>query len=248
MGELWGIALRRAAVCSLLVGLGFALPVGAEEALDDAAARDYFERGREAFDAADYESSLVYFQHAYRLSHRSALQYNIGVAADRLQREEEALIAFERYLAETENPSRRIEVEERIHALRESLAEREARERELEEAAARHETSRGANAADGKRIPTSAIAGSSSLAALGVAGVVAMSVGLAKNGTCTREVMGTCVTESSATAWTWVYGGLGVAALAGSAAWLGVSFKRGKKQRETRISLTPSGVSVSGMF
>jgi tetratricopeptide (TPR) repeat protein len=249
MSETWGIALR--AVCSalLLLGLVCAAPAAAQRTPDDAAAREYFERGRSAFEEADYEGALVYFRHAYRLSHREELQYNIGVAADRLQREEEALEAFEHYLEESEDAAREAEVQERITALRQSIAEREATERALEEATIRYQTpTRNGTTNDGARIRTSAIVGSSVLAAVGVAGVAAMSVGLARNGSCSREVGGTCLTESSATAWTWVYGGIGIAALAGSATWLSLSARRNKDKRQTQISVSPTGLMVSGTF
>jgi len=249
MSETWGIALR--AVCSalLLLGLVCAAPAAAQRTPDDAAAREYFERGRSAFEEADYEGALVYFRHAYRLSHREELQYNIGVAADRLQREEEALEAFEHYLEESEDAAREAEVQERITALRQSIAERETTERALEEATIRYQTpTRNGTTNDGARIRTSAIIGSSALAAVGVAGVAAMSVGLARNGSCSREVGGTCVTESSATAWTWVYGGIGIAALAGSATWLSLSARRNKDKRQTQISVSPTGLMVSGTF
>ena len=107
----------------------------AQETTDDNGGREYFERGRFAFEEADYETALAYFRHAYELSRRAELQYNIGVAADRLQREEEALEAFERYLAETEKPTRAAEVRQRIDALERSIAEREVTELALEEAA-----------------------------------------------------------------------------------------------------------------
>lgn len=243
MGEIWGNALRWAFAVVMLLGLSCAAPVRAQETPDDAAAREYFERGRSAFDQADYEGALVYFRHAYRLSRRSELQYNIGVAADRLQRDEEALEAFERYLEESENPERDSEVRERIHALRQSIAQREATERALAEA-----TSREPTPSDRARFPTSAIAGSSALAAVGVAGVSAMGVGLARDGTCKEEVGGRCITERSATAWTWVYGGIGVAALAGSAAWLGISAKRGRSIRRAQVSVWGGGVVVRGAF
>lgn len=249
MGQARGIA--RGLVCSaaVLAALAFAAPAAAQQTPDDAAAREYFERGRSAFEQADYESALVYFQHAYRLSRRSELQYNIGVAADRLQREEEALNAFERYVEETESPAREAEVRERISALRQSIAEREATERALAEATIRYETPTPyGEPSDGRRIPASAIAGSSALAAVGVAGVAAMSVGLAKDGSCNREVAGRCVTESSATQWTWVYGGIGAAALAGSAVWLALSAKRRKKERRTQVSISPTGAWVSRTF
>ena len=230
-----------AAALSVAVG---GAPAYAQETPDDAAGREYFERGRAAFDEADYETALVYFRHAYRLSRRGELQYNIGVAADRLQREEEALEAFRHYLEETEEPLREAEVRERIEALERTIAERNATKLALEEAAMQPRVSN----ADEPRLPTSAIVGGSVLAALGVAGVAAMGAGLSKNGTCRREVDGQCVVERSATAWTWVYGGLGAAALAGSATWFGVSARRQKRKRETRVSIGPTGVMVSGKF
>jgi tetratricopeptide (TPR) repeat protein len=220
--------------------------VMAQETTNDAAGREYFERGRAAFDEADYENALAYFRHAYELSRRAELQYNIGVAADRLQREEEALDAFRRYLAETEAPTREAEVRQRIDALERSIAEREVTELALEEAALRYDAT--SDASGDARLPKVTIAGGATLATVGAAGVVAMSVGLAKNGTCSQEVGGRCVTEHSVTPWTYVYGALGVAALAGSAAWFGISAKRSKSQRETQLSISPNGLMVSGTF
>jgi tetratricopeptide (TPR) repeat protein len=249
MGETRGIVFRWLCAAALLLGVFHAVPASAQQTPNDAAAREYFERGRTAFEQADYEGALVYFRHAYRLSRRGELQYNIGVAADRLQREEEALEAFEHYLEETENPQREDEVRERISALQLSIAERKATERALEEAAIRYQTPmHREGSSDGTRISTSAIIGSSVLAAAGAAGVAAMSVGLAKNGSCSREVAGRCVTEHSATAWTWVYGGIGVAALAGSATWLALNARRNKEKRKTQVSVSPTGVMVSRMF
>ena len=128
---------RALGLVSLLFGLLFAQVARAEDTPNDAAGREYFERGRAAFEEADYETALVYFRHAYRLSRRGELQYNIGVACDRLQREEEALEAFEHYLEETVDPTREAEVRERIDALRQSIAERRATELALEEASTR---------------------------------------------------------------------------------------------------------------
>ncbi len=219
------------------------------EGQHDVTAREYFEKGRVAFEAADYERALVYFRHAYRLSQRSELQYNIGVAADRLQREDEALEAFERYLEAAEQPEREAEVRERIEALRASIAERDATERALVDATIRYEAADPiAQPSDRATLPRSTIAGGSALAAIGAAGVVAMAVGAARDGSCKEELGETCVTERTATAWTWVYGGLGLAALAGSATWFAVSYKRTKADRETAWTVTPTGVVVSGKF
>ncbi|MBT8468290.1 MAG: hypothetical protein KJN97_06035 [Deltaproteobacteria bacterium] len=226
-----------------------AAPAVAQETPDDAAAREYFERGRAAFEQADYEGALVFFRHAYRLSGRPALQYNIGVAADRLQREQEALEAFQHYLDETESPTREGEVRGRIEALQKSIAEKEATERALEEASIRYRTmAPEQGVSDGRRLPRSTIIGGTVWAAVGVAGVAAMSVGLAQNGSCSTAVAGQCTVESSATAWTYVYGALGIAALAGSATWFAIGARRAKEKRSTQVSLLPTGLMVSGTF
>jgi len=141
VGETWGIVLGWACAVGLIFGLALATPASAQSVSDDDAAREYFKAGRAAFDRADYESALTYFRHAYRTSGREALLYNIGVAADRLRLDQEALEAFEKYLDRTENPTREIEVRKRIEALRKSLAEREAAERALMEAQLRSEQS-----------------------------------------------------------------------------------------------------------
>lgn len=254
MEQTWGIASRWTCAAALLLSMFCAMPAVAQDTADDAAAREYFERGREAFEQANYEGALVFFRHAYRLSGRPALQYNIGVAADRLQREQEALEAFQHYLEETEVPTREAEVRGRIDALQESIAEREATERALEEAAIRYETVaqdrniQDRNMNDTRRLPSSAIIGGTVLAAAGVAGVTAMSVGLAQNGSCSSEVAGQCTVESTATAWTYVYGGLGIAALVGSAAWFAIGAKRVKEKRRTQVSFSPTGLMVSGKF
>jgi len=84
--------------------------------------------------------------------------------------------------------------------------------------------------------------------AVGVAGVAVMSVSLAQRGTCLEEIAGSCQSEKATSPWTWVYGGVGIAALAGSVTWLVVSSKRAKEKRNTAWMLTPTGVVVSGSF
>ncbi len=223
----------------------------------DAEARAVFEEGRAAFDSADYERALAYFRHAYRLSDRPELQYNIGVAADRLQREDEALAAFEAYLANTTQPTREAEVRERIEALRESIEVRESTERALAEATKRtfaETAEQEATAArldstdDPRRLSRATIAGGSALAAVGAAGVTAMAVGLARDGSCASTVNGECVTERSTTAWTWVYGGLGAAALAGSATWFVLGARRQREVGRPQVALRGAGLQVSGVF
>lgn len=204
-----------------------------QETADDSTARAHFELARVAFEATDYEKALVHFREAYELSGRAELQYNIGVTAGRLRHDEEALLAFERYLAELEYPARELEVRKRIEAIR---------------AAAQPTPAVDYTPSDTERIPRSAIVGSSFLAALGVSGVAAMGVGLARSGECLDEVAGNCLARRTASPWVGVYGGVGIAALAGSAIWLGIAGKRAKEKRTTAWMLTPTGVVVSGSF
>jgi tetratricopeptide (TPR) repeat protein len=139
MGQKWAIACPWAHALGFVIGVALSMPVSAQPIADDAAAREYFNAGRAAFDQADYESALTYFWHAYRTSGRAALLYNIAVAADRLQRDEEALEAFEQYLDRAEKPPREAEVRTRIEALKESIAEKQKTERALMEAKLRYE-------------------------------------------------------------------------------------------------------------
>jgi tetratricopeptide (TPR) repeat protein len=208
-------------------------------AADDSTARAHFELARAAFEATDYEKALVHFQEAYELSGRAELQYNIGVTASRLRRDEEALVAFERYLAELEQPARELEVRKRIEAIRPILQQRQT----VDQTQPVDQTP-----TDTTRIPRSAIVGASFLAAVGVTGVAAMGVGVARSGECLEEVGGNCLATRAATPWVGVYGGIGIAALAGSAIWLGISGKRAKEKRSTAWMLSLTGIMVSSSF
>ena len=90
-------AMLRASILVLLATL-FPAIVGAQDATDDEA-RANFEAGRIAYADARYGDALPYFMRAYELSPRPKLLYHIGVCHDRLGHDEEALDAFEQYLA-----------------------------------------------------------------------------------------------------------------------------------------------------
>lgn len=96
----------------------------ASEAHDEEA-RALFEAGRAAFAEGRYEEALERFRASYTLSPRPTLLYNIGHAADRLRRDDEALEAFGQYLAALPDAPNRAEVESRVAAIR---AAREATE------------------------------------------------------------------------------------------------------------------------
>ena len=84
-------------------------------------ARALFEAGRAAFNDGRFEDSLGYFRQSYELSGRPELLFNIGTSADRLRLNQEALDAFERYLAALPDAPNRREVEGRIRVLRRAM-------------------------------------------------------------------------------------------------------------------------------
>lgn len=111
-------------------GAGAPAAVGGGTAAEsnDVRARRLFEIGRTAYDNALYEDALRYFRESYALSGRPALLYNIGQCADRLRRDDDAIDAFERYLAAQPTAANRAEVETRLEVLRRARAERRALE------------------------------------------------------------------------------------------------------------------------
>ena len=236
MGAVRGMAIRWLCAVVLLCGASAgARPAGAQSAVEDAAAQEQFKKGRTAFEAADYEEALHYFRRAYELSNRGQLQYNIGVTATRLGRHKEAIDAFESYLSEFVDPPRAEEVRGRLATLEQSIDQTTARAAPLEPS-------------DRRKVSKSAIVGSSILGAVGVAGVTVLGLGLARSGECIEEMGGVCTVEQAPSPWTWVYGGIGVAALAGSVSWLVVNSKRNKDKRRTAWMLSPTGVVVAGSF
>ena len=95
----------------------------------DLAARLLFESAREAFDAGDYATAHARFEQAYAASPRPALLFNIATSLDRLRRDDEALAAFERYLAADPSIVNRTAIEARVRSLREAIDAREEAER-----------------------------------------------------------------------------------------------------------------------
>jgi tetratricopeptide (TPR) repeat protein len=122
MGPMW-LVCRGALLASLILSLSAG--VSAQDDLGTQQARALFEAGRAAFEAAEYEDALRHFRESYERSGRAALLYNIGVSADRLRRDQEALDAFERYLADApaEAPQR-ADAEARVRVLRGQLTDR----------------------------------------------------------------------------------------------------------------------------
>ncbi len=95
-------------------------PDGEPEADEEARAR--FQAGNIAFEQGRYEAALNDFRQSYELSRRPALLFNIGAAAQNLNRDREALEAYEQYLRELPDAENRAAVEARVRILRAALA------------------------------------------------------------------------------------------------------------------------------
>jgi tetratricopeptide (TPR) repeat protein len=104
-------------------GRGAAQPSADTEA--DVEARALFSAGVVAYDAGRYEAALESFEHAYELSDRPALLYNMGQCYDRLRRDHEALDAFQRYLEAVPESDNHAQVEVRIRALQQAIEQRQ---------------------------------------------------------------------------------------------------------------------------
>ena len=87
----------------------------------DDEARSLFLAGQTAFEAGRYEAALGHFRAALELSQRPQLLYNIGLAADRLRHDQEALTAFESFLQQVPESPLRAQVEARAEILRRAI-------------------------------------------------------------------------------------------------------------------------------
>jgi outer membrane protein assembly factor BamD (BamD/ComL family) len=92
----------------------------------DEVARGLFQAGKAAYEGGNYTEALSFFEQAYQRSGRPQLLFNIGQVADRLRQDDKALESFRTYLAQVPEAPNRIEVESRIAAIEQALAERKA--------------------------------------------------------------------------------------------------------------------------
>lgn len=93
-------------------------------------ARALFIAGRAAFERGEFERALDHFTHAYELSQRPGLLFNIGNTHDRLRHDREALDYLSRYLDANPDAENADFVGRRVEVLRENLAARDAVEAE----------------------------------------------------------------------------------------------------------------------
>jgi tetratricopeptide (TPR) repeat protein len=103
-----------------------AAPVAGTE--NQVQAREAFERGRIHYDNGEFTKASQAFEDAYRLSGREGLLYNLYLAYRDANEQEKAAEALRQYLARVEVIENRAQLEARLKALDEGIAQRKAAE------------------------------------------------------------------------------------------------------------------------
>lgn len=91
-------------------------------------AREAFERGRIHYDNGDFPRAAAAFEEAYKLSGRDGLLYNLYLSYRDANNQEKAAEALRGYLTKVEAIENRPQLEARLKALEEGIAQRKAAE------------------------------------------------------------------------------------------------------------------------
>ncbi|MSP60930.1 MAG: hypothetical protein EXR72_11410 [Myxococcales bacterium] len=116
-----GIALVLA-LGALLLGAGVARGDKEFDDPDTMSARRHFQQGIEHYNQLEFAAALKEFQAARLIKGLPAFDYNIGRCLDRMERYEEAVSAYERYVALAPQAPDAAEIRERIRTLKDRRA------------------------------------------------------------------------------------------------------------------------------
>jgi len=123
--------LRLASLCVVVLCCGPARAEGLSAGADRELAERNFRIGSERYEETDYRAALDHFERARAAYPSSALDYNVARCLDRLDRPDEAIVEYQRYLAKSPRGASADDVRERVRVLRERIrllaAEQEAR-------------------------------------------------------------------------------------------------------------------------
>jgi tetratricopeptide (TPR) repeat protein len=109
MVRLWVVVL-----CGMLASIGRA---ASADTVSDAAARGHFSAGSAYFTRGEYGRAVKEFIEAQREVDSPALDYNLGLAYERLGDSGHAVRSYERFLARTPSAANRTEIETKITRL-----------------------------------------------------------------------------------------------------------------------------------
>ena len=125
--------MKQLFIASCVIGIaltGMALTAHAQSADEsrDREARILFQAGQLAFEEGRFDNALESFQRAYDLTQRPELLFNVGASLERLERFDDALVAFRAYLEQRPDADNRAAVEQRIRLLEVAAAANESAE------------------------------------------------------------------------------------------------------------------------
>lgn len=126
MGRRPGLMLAATTLVALTLAPLWAVPTRVQAQDDRALARDAFRRGVAHYSAGDFQAALESFQEAYRIAPNPVVRVNMANCYERLDRPDEAIFNYERFLSEAgaDAPAaRRSEVETALAALRARFAQ-----------------------------------------------------------------------------------------------------------------------------
>src|SRR4051812_3916051 len=118
------MATMRSVILLIVVLWGAGPRVASAQSLDpdEEAARRHFARGLTHYDAGEYQAALAEFDAVKRFHDSPALDYNIARCYDRLERYQEAVAAYERYVTQKPDAADAAQTRERIATLRGRMA------------------------------------------------------------------------------------------------------------------------------
>ena len=152
---------------------------------DERRARELFQLGDESYANGRYDAAIAAFEEAYRLSERPLLLFNLANAQERAGYLRDAIASQESYLPHARR-SERAEVESRLAALRERVAEEERAAEEARRAEEARAAAEAAAEAERSQIPAEPLPAPSgpdlTLPALVLGGAGALLVGAGVTG------------------------------------------------------------------
>ncbi len=238
--------MRSLAVCVLALAPSIAVAqLEGQAELDslEEEARGLFHAGSAAYDRADYEVALDYFQRAYDLSHRPLLLFNIGHTAERAREDARAIEAFEAYLRAAPDAENRPNVEARIARLRRQIAEAGAAS--PSPSATPAPPDEGPGAGPWVLLISGAVLAVGGGVMVGVSTVPADAVSSAPEGTPWVDVAGDYDAALYLSTFGFVGIGVGAALAIGGAIWLAVG---GGGRDDVALDLGPGGARLRGAF
>ena len=124
-GLMSGALLRSIGVLLLIVALPSSASADAKRGTladtDTQIAKRHFDRGSTLYDAERYADAIVEFEAAFKFRPLPALFFNIGRCHDRMEHANEAITAYERYLAGAPSAADADEVRARVAVLKARL-------------------------------------------------------------------------------------------------------------------------------